>query len=167
MASRTTDKDRTAPALREHVVYLLGGGGAHVSVDAALKGIPAGVRGRAPKGLPYSPWQLLEHMRIAQWDILEFTRDRSHVSPHWPDGYWPDTSAPPSEAGWRRSIAAFRRDVEAMKATVLDPATDLFARIPWGDGQTILREALLAADHNAYHVGQMVAVRRLLGAWRD
>jgi hypothetical protein len=167
MASRTTDKEKTDSALREQLVYLLGGGGAHVSVDAALEGIATGVRGRAPKGLPYSPWQLLEHMRIAQSDILEFTRDRAHVSPHWPDGYWPKTSAPPSDAAWRRAVGAFRRDVAAMKAIVLDPTTNLFARIPWGDGQTILREALLAADHNAYHVGQMVAVRRLLGAWRE
>ena len=167
MPTRRIDKDGSAQALREHLVYLLGGGGAHVSVEAALKGLPGDLRGRVPKGLPYSPWQLVDHLRIAQWDIMDFSRDRSHVSPQWPGGYWPETSAPANEAAWRRSVSAFRRDLAAVKAIVLDPATDLFARIPWGDGQTILREALLVADHNAYHVGQFVTVRRLLGAWHE
>ncbi len=153
-------------ALREHVLYLLGGGGAHVGVEDVIKGIPAALRGRVPRGLPYSPWQLLEHMRLAQWDILEFSRDPDHQSPKWPEGYWPATAAPPSEAAWRKSVAAFTGDLEAMKRLVVDRSTDLFARIPWGDEQTVLREALLVADHNAYHAGEMVAVRRLLGAWR-
>jgi hypothetical protein len=104
-------------------------------------------------------------MRIAQWDILEFSRDRHHVSPEWPAGYWPPASAPPNDAAWRRSVSAFRRDLQAMQDLVLSPSADLHARIPWGDGQTILREALLVADHNAYHLGEMVVVRRLLGAW--
>src|SRR5512147_2628020 len=116
MASRTKDDATIDRAVREQMLYLLGGGGAHVSVEAALKGIPASVRGRAPKRLPYSPWQLLEHMRIAQWDILEFSRDRDHVSPPWPKGYWPETAAPPSESAWRRSLAAFRRDLAAMES---------------------------------------------------
>jgi hypothetical protein len=152
---------------RVHLVTLLGGGSAHAGTEAAIKGIPAKLRGRAPRGLPYSPWQLLEHMRIAQWDILEFSRSPDHVSPKWPEGYWPASKAPGSEAAWRRSVRQFRDDLEAMKALVADSRTDLLARIPWGDGQTILREALLVADHNAYHLGQLIVVRRLLGAWRD
>jgi hypothetical protein len=153
-------------AVREHLLALLGGGGAHASFDEATKGIPADLRGRAPRGLPYSPWQLLEHMRIAQWDILEFSRDRAHVSPDWPGGYWPAAASPPGEAAWRKSVAGFRKDLEGMKALVASPPTDLYARIPWGDGQTILREALLVADHNAYHLGELIVVRRLLGAWK-
>ena len=161
MAKRPGSADA---ALRDHLVKLLEGGHAHATFDAAIKGLPAALRARAPKGLPYSPWQLLEHLRIAQWDILEFSRDREHQSPAWPDGYWPrDTS--PDEAAWKKSVAQFRRDLKAMQALVADPSTDLFAPIAWGDGQTILREALLTADHNAYHIGELVAVRRLLGAW--
>ena len=151
-------------ALRDHLVKLLEGGHAHATFDAAIKGLPAALRARAPKGLSYSPWQLLEHMRIAQWDILEFSRDRDHQSPAWPEGYW-SRETKPSESAWRKSVSRFREDLQAMAALVADPATDLFARIPWGDGQTILREALLAADHNAYHIGQLIVVRRLLGAW--
>ena len=108
---------------------------------------------------------LLEHMRIAQWDILEFSRNAKHVSPDWPEGYWPRTDAPPTAAAWNASIGRFVKDLKAMQALVKNPKTDLFAKIPWGDGQTILREALLVADHNAYHLAQLVDVRRLLGAW--
>jgi len=108
---------------------------------------------------------LLEHLRLAQWDILEFSRNARHVSPEWPKGYWPETEAPPSDAAWNKSIQQFRRDLKAMQLLVADPKTDLFAGIPWGDGQTILREALLVADHNAYHTAQLVDLRRLLGAW--
>ena len=158
-----TDADR---GLREHVIRLLDGGHAHVSFDAAVKGIPTALRARAPRGLPYSPWQVLEHMRIAQWDILEFSRDRAHESPKWPDGYWPAAdNLKPTEGEWRKSLADFRRDLKAMQDLVTDPRTDLFERIPWGDGQTILREALLVADHNAYHLGELIVIRRLLGAW--
>lgn len=164
MARRATG-DARDNALRDHLVYLLNGGGAHVGYDQATKGIPNELRGKAPRGLPYSPWQIVEHLRLAQWDILEFSRDRNHVSPEWPAGYWPHDVAPPSEAAWRRSLADFRRDLKAMEELVRDPGTNLYARIPWGDGQTVLREALLTADHNAYHVGELVVVRRLLGAW--
>ncbi len=152
-------------ALRDHLVKLLAGGHAHATFDAAVKRLPPALRSRAPKGLPYSAWQLLEHMRIAQWDILEFSRDREHQSPAWPDGYWPEERKP-TEAAWRKSTSQFRRDLEAMQALVANPKTDLFAPIPWGDGQTILREALLVADHNAYHIGELIVVRRLLGAWK-
>ncbi len=166
MAKRETRTTGPDSALRGHLLYLLGGGGAHVGVEEVIKGMPAAGRGKTPRGLPYSPWQLLEHMRLAQWDILEFSRDPTHESPKWPEGYWPGSATPPSDAAWRKSVAAFASDLEAMKQLVADPSTDLFARIPWGDGQTVLREALLVADHNAYHAGELVVVRRLLGTWK-
>ena len=154
-------------AVREHVLYLLRGGGAHLDFDKVIAGLPAELRGMKPAGLPHSPWRLLEHLRIAQWDILEFSRDARHVSPSWPDGYWPEGDAPPDAAAWDRSVAAFRADLLAMQKLVADPATDLLAPLPHGQGQTVLREALLVADHNAYHLGQLVVVRRLLGAWSE
>ncbi len=131
----------------------------------AIKGIPPKLRGKKPNGLPHSCWSLLEHLRLAQRDILEFSRNKKHVSPDWPSGYWPSSDAAPSNAAWNASIQNFRKDLKAMQALVANPKTDLFARIPWGDGQTILREALLLADHNAYHIGQILDVRRLIGAW--
>lgn len=153
--------------LREHLINLLRGRGAHADFDAAIEGLPAAMRGTVPKGLPWSPWQILEHLRIAQWDILEFSRDAKHVSPDWPSGYWPKDPAPPKADAWDQTVKAFHRDLKAMQELVKDPASDLYARIPHGDGQTLLREALVLADHNSYHVGQMVAVRRLLGAWKE
>jgi hypothetical protein len=159
-----TDGDQ---ALREHVLYLLGGGGAHVSFEKAIAGIPPDLRGVKPANLPYSAWSLLEHMRIAQWDIVEFSVNPNHVSPDWPDGYWPEGDAGPSDAAWKKSVQQFRGDLERMQALVADQQTDLYSPIPHGDGQTILREALLVADHNAYHLGELVAVRRLVGAWKS
>lgn len=153
--------------LREHLVNLLSGRGAHVDFDKAVGGLPGALRGKRPRGQSFTPWRLLEHMRIAQWDILEFSRNAKHVSPDWPLGYWPKGDAPPSGKAWSDSVATFRSDLAAMQALVSDPATDLYVRIPHGDGQTILREALLLADHNSYHVGQFVLLRRLLGAWKD
>ena len=117
--------------------------------------------------LPFTAWRLLEHMRIAQWDILEFSRNPKHVSPKWPQGYWPSTDVPANDAEWDASVAAFRHDLADMEALVADPGTNLFAKIPHGDGQTVLREAMLVADHNAYHIGELVVLRRLLGAWKD
>lgn len=151
--------------LREHLVALLGGRDAHATFDDAISDFPAGLRGKKVKGLPYSAWMLLEHMRIAQWDILQFSRKSEHKSPKWPEGYWPESADPPSSAAWEKGIRSFRDDLKAMQKLVSDSKTDLYARLPWGDGQTILREALLVADHNAYHVGQLVALRRLLGDW--
>jgi hypothetical protein len=156
--------DATA-ALRDHLLYLLRGGGAHLDFDAAVADLPPNLRGAKPAGQPHTPWRLVEHLRIAQWDILEFSRNPRHVSPPFPDGYWPAGDAPPDEGAWDRSVAAFRADLKAMQDLVADPATDLFAPVPGGQGQTVLREALLVADHNAYHLGQLVLVRRLLGAW--
>lgn len=153
-------------SLREHILSLLKGGNAHLDFDTAVKGLPVELRGKRPKGSPHSPWELLEHLRIAQWDILEFSRDANHESPKWPEGYWPPAPAPPGTTAWTKSVKQFRQDLEAMCALVENPSTDLFAPIPHGQGQTILREALLVADHNAYHLGQLVLTRRLLGAWR-
>ncbi len=160
-------KDDNDRPLRHHLLYLLKGGGAHVKFGEVVAGIPAKLRGKKPAGLPHTPWMLLEHMRIAQWDILEFSRDAKHVSPDFPYGYWPKTEAPTSTAAWNKSIGAFKKDLKAMQDLVANPKTDLFARLPWGDGQTVLREALLVADHNAYHLGQLVTMRRLLGAWLE
>jgi hypothetical protein len=159
-------RDQTA-SLREHLLYLLRGGGAHLSFDKAIAGLPPKLRGAKPAGVPHTPWRLLEHLRIAQWDILEFTRNPRHVSPRWPDGYWPAGDAPPNDEAWDRSVAAFRADLQAMQDLVADPATNLFTPLPHGEDQTPLREALLVADHNAYHLGQMVVIRRLLGDWKD
>jgi hypothetical protein len=158
--------DNEAP-LREHLLELLAGSHAHLDFEKAIAGLPVKLRGAKPPGLPHTPWRLLEHMRIAQWDILKFSVDPEHVSPEFPDGYWPDGDAPPSSAAWDQSVAGFRADLQAMKDLVSNPSTDLFQRIPHGQGQTILREALLVADHNSYHLGQLVTVRRLLGAWSD
>jgi DinB superfamily len=168
-ATKKTAKKTTDQSLREHVTHLLDGGGAHAKFDDVIKGLPPNLRGVRPEKFPHSPWMLLEHLRLAQWDILEFSRNGKHVSPKWPEGYWPPTEAkteaPPSDAAWNKSIRQFRRDLKAMQKLVSNPRTDLFALIPWGDGQTILREALLLADHNAYHLGQLVDLRRLLAAW--
>jgi len=153
--------------LRKHLLELLGGGHAHLDFAKATAKLPVKLRGARPAGLPHTPWRLVEHMRIAQWDILRFSIDPHHVSPEFPDGYWPQGDAPPDSKAWDRSIAAFQMDLKAIKDLVADPNTDLFTPLPHGQGQTILREALLVADHNAYHLGQLVTVRRLLGAWRD
>ena len=153
-------------SLRQHLLELLNGGHAHATFDAAVKGLPPKLRGAKPANFPHSAWMILEHLRIAQWDILEFSRNKKHESPKWPEGYWPKTDAPPNEQAWNKSVEQFESDLKAMKDLVKSPKTDLFAKIPWGDGQTILREALLVADHNAYHVAQLVDVRRLLGAWQ-
>ena len=151
--------------LREHLLSLLKGGSAHVDFEKSIKNLPVPLRGKRPKGAAHSPWEVLEHMRIAQWDILEFSRNAKHVSPEFPDGYWPKGAVPPNDKAWTKSVKAFRADLKAMADMVADESTDLFAPIPHGDGQTILRQALLLADHNAYHLGQFVLLRRLLGAW--
>jgi hypothetical protein len=153
-------------SLRDHLVKLLQGRGAHLDFDKAIEGLPASARGAHAQGIPHTPWQILEHLRLAQWDILDFSRNPNYVYPKFPDDYWPETAAPPDDAAWGRSVEAFRRDLKEMQDLVADPKTDLFAKIPWGTGQTILREALLVADHNAYHVGQIVTLRQALGAWQ-
>lgn len=155
----------TAAGVRDHLVRFLAWEDAHAGFDAAVQGMPEELRGKQPDGLPYSPWQLLEHMRIAQADILAFCRDTDYEELRWPDEYWPGTAAPPTPVAWDESVEAFRRDRRALQDLAAAPDSDLTARLPNGTGQTLLRELLLVADHNAYHVGQLVAVRRLLGAW--
>lgn len=155
----------TDTALRDHLVYLLKGGGAHTDFNSALGDFQPDFYGVRPTGSPHSAWELLEHMRIAQGDILEFVRNPKHVSPEFPRGYWPPAPSPPSEQAWDQSVEAFRNDLRAL-IQLAQSAPDLFETVPHGEGQTILRELLLAADHNAYHLGQLVLVRRLLGAWQ-
>jgi hypothetical protein len=151
-------------AVRKHLLYLLRGGGAHQSFDDLVGSFPADLCARRIEGLPYTPWQVLEHMRLAQWDILEFSRDADHVSPEFPRGYWPKPDEFGSRALWQQTIEQFRGDLQQMEALVEDPSTDLYAKIPHGDGQTILREALLIADHNAYHLGVLAVMGRIVKA---
>jgi hypothetical protein len=148
-------------ALRKHLVELLRGGSAHMEVEDSLRGLPVAMAAASPSGHRNTPWRLLEHIRLAQWDILKFSRDANHVSPEFPGGYWPEADTATEEA-WRESVNATCNDLAAMIDMVNDPATDLFAPIPHGNGQTILREALLLADHNAYHFGQLMMLRRVL-----
>jgi len=149
-------------SLREHLLNLLSGGWAHVEFDEVVTDFPHRLRGTKAENLPHTAWQLLEHMRIAQWDILEFSRNPGHVSPDWPAGYWPETQAPVGDSGWDESVQRFKDDLDAMRKLVSGPDTDLFSRIPHGTGQTILREAMLLADHNAYHLGQLALLRKLI-----
>jgi hypothetical protein len=151
--------------LRREIAEFIDSGHAHISWKKALADVPVSLRGVKPAGSPFTLWQLLEHLRLALWDILEFSRDATHVSPDWPSGYWPSTDAPPSEKAWDTSVRDFENDLNEMKKLVLDSKADLFAKIPHGTGQTMLREALLVADHNSYHIGQFVLLRRLVGAW--
>jgi hypothetical protein len=169
---KKASKKKTAPGnhdreLREHLVNLLKGGGAHVHFMDAIDGFPEAKRGAFMEGTRHTGWQLLEHVRIAQWDILEFSRNPNHVSPGFPEGYWPKTPVPPDDTAWDKTVKAFQQDLQEMIKLVKNPKTDLFAKIPHGDGKTVLREALILADHNAYHLGQLVDVRRALGAWPE
>jgi uncharacterized damage-inducible protein DinB len=153
--------------LRDEVLHLLRGGNAHIGFEQAVANMPEALRGKRPRGTPYTPWQQLEHMRIAQWDILEYIRNPHHKSPEWPEGYWPGEAAP-ARTAWAKSVKAFQADRQALVDFAADPATDLLARIPADpDGPTILHELVLVADHNAYHLGQLIVLRRLLGAWRE
>ncbi len=163
-ASAPRSNDR---ALRKHLLAMLQSSEAHIGIDDAVAGIPPHLVGVRPAGAAHTAWQLLEHLRICQWDILEFSRNPKHVSPAWPDGYWPATGAPPDDEAWQKSIAALHADLGAMQKLVADSKRDLFARVNHKDAKakhTLLREAILIADHNAYHLGQLVLLRRLLGA---
>ena len=152
--------------LRKHLVNVLTKAEAHADFDAAVKGLPAELQGKVPEGSGHSPWMLLEHLRITLWDILDFSRNPDYKEIKWPDAYWPSDPAPPNDKAWDEAVKAFKHDLKEMCDLVSDPKTDLFAKIPHGSGQTILREALLVADHNAYHVGQLILVRKMLGAWK-
>jgi uncharacterized damage-inducible protein DinB len=153
-------------AIRQQVGRLLAWEDAHVGFDAAIDGIPAALRGRKPDGLPYTPWQLLEHLRRTQRDILEFCRNSDYQELNWPADYWPSNAEPATAGAWDDSVAQFRQDRTALQQLAIDPDIDLTATIPHGSGQTYLRELLLVADHSAYHVGELVVVRRLLGVWK-
>jgi len=153
---------KTTDPLRQHLINLLIKAEAHVDLESELKDFPRELQGRKPPGAPHTPWQLLEHIRIGQWDILEFSKDARHKSPKWPDDYWPRTEAPPDDKAWDKSVKQVLADLKAMCDLARDDKRDLFAQIPHGDGQTLLREALLVADHNAYHLGQIVLLRRIL-----
>jgi DinB superfamily len=163
---KTARKRDPAAALRKHLVKLLNGGEAHVTVALALADFPAEKRGAFASGLEHTGWQLLEHIRIAQWDLLEFSRNPRHTSPEFPDGYWPLQPAPGDDRAWAKSVQAILSDLRAMTRLLEDPRADLFAAFPWGNGETLLREALVLADHTAYHLGQMVDLRRALGIWK-
>ncbi len=154
-------------ALRQQVAKVIDWNEAHADFHATVDDFPANLRGRVPEGFPYSAWQLLEHIRLALWDILEFSRDARHKSPPWPEGYWPKAAEPPSADAWDKSVKTVDENLAAMRELVTDSSRDLFAPLPHGTGQTLLREALLVADHNAYHLGQLVLLRRALGAWHD
>ncbi len=165
MPYRKRPPDPQAP-LREQLVHLLQGGDAHLGFSDALGRLPLEKAGLRPPGAPHSVWELLEHIRIAQEDILRFSQSADYVSPKWPDGYWPASSAPSSARNWKHSIRQCEDDLTEFAALVLDPDHDLHHAFPWGSGQTLLREALVLADHNSYHLGQIVLTRQLLGAWR-
>jgi hypothetical protein len=166
--SKSNKKAAARPAsldqpLRDHLLYLLRDGGAHITFADAMGGWTLQLAGVKVANFPHTAWMLLEHMRLAQWDILDFSRNSKHVSLPWPEGYWPASEAPQNEQAWTASMAAFKKDLRTIQQLVSDRRTDLFARIPWGDGQTVLREVLLVADHNAYHLGQLVMLRKSIG----
>ena len=152
-------------ALRAQLARALEWDEAHAGFDRVVGGIPVEFHGRVPPGLPYSPWQLLEHLRLTQEDILDFCQNPKYRERDWPDDYWPDSAEPPSSDAWDRSLAGYRRDRDALARLVQDPSADLYAAIPHGSGQTLLRELLLVVDHTAYHMGELVVVRRALGIW--
>lgn len=145
----------------------LNGGHAHATFDDAVKGLPAELRGKIPEGLPYSIWQIVEHIRITQWDILEFSRNPKHESPAWPEGYWPKETAPASDAAWKKCLTQIKHDLKEFIDLLKDPDADLYKPFPHGDGQHLLREAMLIADHTSYHTGEIIVLRRLLGAWKS
>jgi hypothetical protein len=151
--------------LREQIRKLLQGGNAHMTFDDAVAHFPREHMNTKPPNIPYTPWHLLEHLRITQWDILEFIRNPRHISPTWPEGYWPAQDAQADDAAWKRTIASFRADLSALQQMTTDPTVDLYAPIPHGSGQTILRELLLAADHNAYHIGEFAILRQVMQTW--
>jgi hypothetical protein len=158
------DQDK---AFRQQLGKILDWGEAHTDLESAVTDLPAKLRGEAPEGMPHSAWQLVEHIRLTLWDILEFSRDARYKSPPWPEGYWPKEAAPPDAQAWEHSVKAIKENNKELRALIEDPKHDLFAPLPHGSGQTLLREVLLAADHTSYHLGQLILVRRALGAWKE
>ncbi|GAB3510749.1 DinB family protein [Spirosoma knui] len=167
MTPSTPSVAEATAAVREQLIQFLTGSNAHQSLDGALNDLPASLRGVKPDKLPYSIWQLVDHIRIAQWDILEFSRDANHQSPPWPEGYWSREAAPADEAAWEQALQQIKQDRGAFIALLNDPERDLYIPFAHGDGQNLLREALLIGDHTAYHVGEIILIRRLLGAWKS
>ena len=152
-------------SLIKNLEHLLDKGHAHVSLDDALKDLPFEVLGEKPGNLPYSIWQLTSHIRIAQWDILEFSRNENHISPKWPEGYWPAEAGPGSIAEWEKCMLQIKDDRKAFIKLLKDAGDQLYAPFPYGDGQSLLKEALVLADHNSYHTGEIIVVRKLLNVW--
>jgi len=152
--------------IRQQIAKLLDWGDAHADFRTAVEDFPDDLRGEVPSGFSRSAWELLEHMRIALWDIVEFTKDARHKSPPWPDGYWPPLRTPPQEEAWQQSVRSFVDLVEEMRGLILDRHRPLLEPLPRGQGQTLMREALLVADHNSYHLGQLVQLRKALKAWK-
>jgi hypothetical protein len=165
MPHKTPAADTHDAALREQLIDLLRAGHAHAPFDDVVREFPVEKAGVRPPHAPHSAWELMEHLRLAQNDILQFSKSGDYVSPKWPEGYWPSSPAPAKKEQWDESVRAFHADLAEFESLLRDPEQDLFRRIPWGDGQTLLREALLLADHNSHHLGQLILVRRLLGAW--
>ncbi len=152
--------------VRKALLEFLHGGNAHADLEDAIKNLPASQYAARPDGAPHTAWQLLEHIRITLHDLLEFCRNSEYSPPKWPDDYWPAKDAPESEQAWKTSVLALKKEQKELVSLVHDPGVDIYARIPWGDGQTILREILLAGDHTSYHVGQLVMLRKQLGSWK-
>lgn len=158
------DLDKVA---REQLLNLLRGGNAHMSFDQAIARFPMDKINLRPPNVPYTPWHLLEHIRIAQRDILEFIRSPEHISPSWPQGYWPEGGAEADETGWNETIRSFRRDLQALQDIVLDPDVNLYAPIPHAKNYTIFREILVVSDHSAYHIGEFAILRQVMGTWPE
>lgn len=152
--------------LRDTLIPFLRGQGAHVDLATAVKDFPAEHYGTRPKNLPHSAWELLEHIRFTLHDLLDFCTNPEYTESEWPDAYWPKNSSPNKPEDWAKTVTAIQKDIEAFERLVGDPSSNLYAKIPWGDGQTLLREVLLAGDHTSYHVGELVHVRQSLGIWR-
>ncbi len=151
--------------LREHLLWLLRGGNAHMGFEQAVAKFPLEYINQKLPNAPYAPWHLIEHVRIAQWDILEFTRQPNHSSPAWPEGYWPPPDKQAGEAQWQKTVEDFRADLQALQELVADPDTDLCAPLPHAPDYTVLREILLVADHNAYHIGEFAVLRQVMETW--
>jgi len=166
-AATHAQTDTATEEIRKQLLGLLRGGQAHATLDEVVADFPAEHRGKVPAGLPYSAWQVLEHLRLAQRDIIDFSAPPTggYQPMEWPDGYWPKSPEPPAAHAWDATVATIRKDLEIFEALITKPTADLYKPFRWGEGQNLLREALLIADHNAYHLGQLVVIRRLLGTW--
>ncbi len=151
--------------VRQQLLALLRGGNAHMGLDQAVADFPPEAFNRRPPNTPYTPWQILEHIRITQWDILEFIRNPEHELPDWPEGYWPSPEINADQEQWGQTLASFRADLRALQEIVADPETDLYAPMPQGERYTILREILVVSDHNAYHIGEFAVLRQVMGTW--